>query len=57
MAASTVDREEEQTTYLANGFRNNGMALLFNRMGQTDHGWLRYKTKQKNETISVSFLW
>jgi hypothetical protein len=28
MAASTVDREEEQTTYLANGFRNNGTALL-----------------------------
>jgi hypothetical protein len=28
MAASTVDREEERTTYLANGFRNHGMALL-----------------------------
>jgi hypothetical protein len=28
LAASTVDGEEEQTTYLANGCRNHGMALL-----------------------------
>jgi hypothetical protein len=49
MAASTVDREEERTTYLANGFRNHGNGITLNRMGQTDHGWLRYFTKQKTK--------
>jgi hypothetical protein len=59
MAASTVDREEGWTTYLANGFRNHGMALLSTEWDkQIMDGWdtSQNKTKEWDNLCVISLV-